>query len=139
MQQDVEFSVELEKRALDEDLRLVGGYAYVSKAGGVLLHDTQGDAIDAEVLREAVHEFIKGGRTMGVMHTRGPDGEAIPGGEVVEMAVFAGDFRPPGMARDIDALWIVTKVNDDAIWRMVKSGDFRGFSIGGRGVKEAVE
>ena len=139
MHQDVEFSVEFEKRAIDEDRRLVGGYAYVSKSGGVLLHDTQGDAIEPEVLREAVHEFIKGGRTMGVMHARDKDGNPLPGGEIVEMAVFSGDFRPPGMDPTVDALWIVTKVADDAIWRMVKSGDFRGFSIGGRGVREVVE
>lgn len=138
MQQDVEFSVEFEKRTVDEERRLVGGYAYVAKAGGVLLHDTQGDAIEPEVLREAVHEFIKSGRTMGVMHARDKDGNPLAGGEIVEMAVFAGDFRPPGMARDVDALWIVTKVADDTIWKMVKSGDFRGFSIGGRGVREAV-
>jgi hypothetical protein len=139
VQQDVEFTVEIEKRAIDEDLRLVGGYAYVSKAAGVLLHDSQGDAIDPEVLREAVHDFMKSGRTMGVMHARGPDGEALAGGEIVEMAVFSGDFRPPGMAKDVDALWIVAKVNDDAIWKMVKAGDFRGFSIGGKGVREPVE
>ncbi len=55
------------------------------------------------------------------------------------MAVFAGDMRPPGMDPDVDALWIVAKVNDEAAWKMVKSGMFTGFSIGGHGTRVPVE
>jgi hypothetical protein len=123
---------------VNEDLRLVGGFAYVSKRGGTILHDTQGDSIDGDVLREAVHEFMKTGRTMGIMHARA-DGKPVSAGEVVEMAVFAGDFRPAGMDPDLDGLWIVTKVQDDEVWAMVKGGLLTGFSIGGKAVREPVD
>lgn len=136
MEDDISIRVEIAKRSIDEDQRLVGGFAYVAKRGGELLHDTQGDSIEPEVLREAVHEFVKSGRTMGVMHIAGDDGKPVSGGEIVEMAVFAGDFRPPGMDPDVDALWIVAKVHDDAAWRMVKAGMLTGFSIGGKGLRE---
>ena len=139
MSDDFEINVEFSKGAVDSDRRLVGGFAYVSKAGGEMLFDTQGDSIDPEDLREAVHEFMKTGRTMGVMHVTGPDGNAIRGGEIVEMAVLAGDFMPAGMPKDREGLWIVAKVEDDYAWKMVKAGLFKGFSIGGKGVREAVE
>ncbi len=135
---DFQIPVEFAKSSVDEDQRLVGGFAYVSKRGGQVLFDSQGDSIDSDDLRAAVHEFMKSGRKLGVMHMPGDDGEAIAGGEIVEMAVFAGDFRPPGMPADTDALWVVAKVNDDAAWKMVKAGRFGGFSIGGKGVREAV-
>lgn len=135
---EVAIPIEFAKRALDEDLRLVGGFAYVSKRGGELLHDTQGDSIDPDVLREGVHEFMKTGRAMGVMHIRKANGEPAAGGEIVEMAVFAGDFRPPGMDPDTDALWIVAKIHDDEVWAMVKAGHLKGFSIGGKAQREEV-
>lgn len=137
--EDVSIRVEFGKRAVDNDQRLVGGFAYVSRRDGELLHDTQGDSIEPEVLREAVHEFVKSGRHMGVMHTTDDDGKPVAGGEIVEMAVFSGDFRPPGMDPSIDALWIVCKVSDEAVWRMVKGGMLSGFSIGGRGLREEIE
>lgn len=137
--QDVSIPVEITKRALDEDKRLVGGFAYVAKRGGVVLHDTQGDSIDGDVLREMVHDFMKTARTMGIMHAQGADGAPVAAGEIVEMAVFAGDFRPPGMDPDIDALWIVTKVHDDDVWALVKSGVLKGFSIGGKATREPVD
>jgi hypothetical protein len=138
VEDDFSIQVNLAKRAVDEDRRLVGGFGYVAKRGGVLLHDTQGDSIDGEVLREAVHEFIKSGRHLGIMHIQ-KDGKPVAGGEIVEMAVFSGDFRPPGMDPDIDALWIVAKVSDDDVWAMVKMGAFTGFSIGGKGLREEIE
>lgn len=131
-------SVDFAKSARDSDRRLVGGYAYVSKINGALLHDTQGDSIEPEELREAVHEFMKSGRTMGVMHIPGPDGKPIAGGEIVEMAVLAGDFRPPHMSADVDALWIVAKVHDDLVWSMIKDGSLSAFSIGGKGKRTPV-
>ena len=138
MSEHFSLEVEFAKSSVDNDRRLVGGFAYVSKAHGELLHDTQGDSIDPEDLREAVHEFMKSGRTMGVMHMQGDDGRPIRGGEIVEMAVLAGDFMPAGMPRDREGLWIVAKVEDEAAWRMVKSGVFKGFSIGGAGVRVPV-
>lgn len=135
--EDFEISVEFQKASIDDDLRLVGGFAYVAKRDGELLVDSQGDSIEPDVLRDAVHEFMKGSRTLGVMHFRKADGTPVSGGQIVEMAVFAGDFRPPGMDPNIDALWIVAKVDDDFAWARVKSGDFSGFSIGGKAVAEA--
>jgi hypothetical protein len=133
-----EFSIDVAFTKRSDEQRLVGGYAYVSKAGGNLLFDRQGDSIEPEDLREAVHDFMKSGRTLGVMHIPGADGKPVAGGEIVEMAVLAGDFMPPGMPANTEGLWIVAKVNDDTVWNMVKSGDLRAFSIGGRGRREEV-
>lgn len=132
-----DFSLEVGFTKRNEDLRLVAGFAYVSKRNGVLMHDTQGDSIDPEELRSAVHEFMKS-RRLGIMHIKGPDGVPIEGGEIVEMAVLAGDFRPPGMKTADEGLWIVAKVSQEA-WPFVKSGDFRGFSIGGKGIREEIK
>lgn len=135
MGEQFEITVEFSKGQIDPDRRLVGGFAYVSKSAGKLLFDTQGDSIDPEDLRAAVHDFMKSGRTLGVMHMAGPDGKPVKGGEIVEMAVLAGDFMPPGMSASQEGLWVVAKVEDDTAWKMVKGGLLKGFSIGGRGVR----
>lgn len=136
--EDFSLTVEFQKASIDPDLRLVGGFAYVAKRNGELLSDSQGDSIEPDVLREAVHDFMKGSRTLGVMHFRKADGTPVSGGQIVEMAVFAGDFRPPGMDPSIDALWIVAKVEDDMAWAMVKAGELGGFSIGGKATREEI-
>jgi hypothetical protein len=137
---NVDFSipVEIEKRSVDAERGLVGGYAYVSKKDGRTLSDLQGHSIDAEVLRDAVHEFMKSGRTLGIMHIAKANGDPVVAGEVVEMAVFAGDFRPPGMDPTIDALWVVAKVTDPDVKTMIKGGFLRGFSIGGKALLEEI-
>lgn len=136
-----EFSIEVVFQKVLErgpERRLVGGFAYVAKSNGRILFDTQGDSIDPEDLREAVHEFVKAGRSLGIMHLEDEDGKVIKTGEIVEMAVLGGDFMPPGMSRDQEGLWIVAKVEDEAVWELVKNGTLRAFSIGGRGQREVV-
>lgn len=128
---DLTLDIEFSKRS--DELRLVGGFAYVSKRDGKEMVDLQGDSIPTSVLREAVHEFMKTRRDMGIMHIVGPDGKPVAAGEVVEMAVFGDGFSPPGMEEGTEGLWVVAKVNDQEVWNLVKSGLLRGFSIGGKG------
>ena len=99
---DISIPVEFTKRAVDEDQRLVGGFAYVSKKGGELLTDTQGDSITPEVMREAVHEFMKTGRTMGVMHMPGEDGTPISGRRDRGDGRSWRRLHPPGMTSDVE-------------------------------------
>ena len=129
--ESITFDVEFSKRS--DDLQLVGGFAYVSKRDGSELVDLQGDSIPTAVLREAVHDFMKTGRDMGIMHIAGADGKPVAAGEIVEMAVFGDGFTPPGMDAGTEGLWVVAKVHDKEIWNMVKAGILRGFSIGGKG------
>jgi nucleoside-diphosphate-sugar epimerase len=137
---DTDFNIEVAfAKAFERapDRRLVGGFAYVSKKNGEILFDTQGDAIDPEDLRDAVHEFIKSGRSLGIMHIENAGGQPVQVGEIVEMAVLAGDFMPESMSKAQEGLWMVAKVTDDHAWDMIKDGTLRGFSIGGRGVRVA--
>lgn len=129
---EITFNVEFAKRS--DDLQLVGGFAYLSKRDGQELVDLQGDSIPTSVLREAVHDFMKTNRDMGIMHIAGADGKPVAAGEIVEMAVFGEGFVPPGMDAGKEGLWIVAKVHDKEIWNMVKAGILRGFSIGGKGI-----
>lgn len=130
---EVKFSKALEA---SPDRRLVGGFAYVSKANGQMLFDTQNDSIDPEDLRDAVHEFVKAGRKLGLMHIEGPDKKPIQSGEIVEIAVLAGDFLPDSMSKAQEGLWVVAQVTSDLAWDMVKNGTLQGFSIGGRATRE---
>lgn len=135
------FSVDIAfaKRSLDDDQRLVGGWASITKAkGGETVADTQGDVIATKSLRKALHGFLDGNRTLGLMHLTGDDGKAVPIGKVVEAVVFGDGMQPPDYDGP-EGLWIVAYVENDEAWRAVKDGEFTGFSIGGRGKRRRLD
>lgn len=111
----------------DDDRRLVAGWASVVHDGTSPIVDKQGDVIDVEDLRDALHDFAKV-RVGKAMH----EGDQVA--ELVEMAIVDDDLRkalgaPPGPV----GAWVVYKVIDDKTWERVKSGELGAFSIGGRG------
>jgi len=117
---------------LDEDRRMVYGWASVISKNGTPIIDRQGDVVTTDDLREAVHDFMKH-RTAGEMH------DQMGVGEVVESFVLdAAVQKSLGIDLGIEGWYVGVHVPNDEVWAKVKKGDYKAFSIGGSAVREAI-
>lgn len=138
---------------IDDELRIVKGP--VLRPG---IRDRQGSTVSEKVIREAAHEFMiryrEGETGSGFMHKDFENRHKRF--QIVESYVLDVEYVVPRTERALvdgavpeagaDAIvvpagsWVMAvKVNDDDVWKMVKSGTVKGFSIGGtaRQVPEA--
>lgn len=123
----------------DSDKKLVFGWASVAiTVNGEQLEDRQQDIIDPEDLEEAAYEYVLNFRDTGEEH--------IPTmrkkGKLVESCVLTAEKQkamgiPEGSVPV--GWWIGFKIEDDAAWERVKSGQYRMFSIEGKANREPVE
>ena len=112
-----------------EDENLVSGWANVAvNADGSIPLDWQGDIIRPEVLEKAAINFMKDYRGSGVMH------DGVEQGTVVESIVFTKEKQqaigiPEGT---VPEGWFITvKVANDDVFKAVKDGKYKMFSIQG--------
>lgn len=114
--------------------RFVRGWASVSTDGGKAITDHQGDIVTVDELRKAAHQFVCDARVAKAMHS----GKAV--GEVVESVIIDDAFaKALGATETKRGWWIGMVINDESVQKRVRSGEFRAFSIGGRGRRTAVE
>lgn len=127
-------SVVFEFEKADTEGRYVRGWASVAQVDGVPVEDWQGDVIDMEELRKAAHRFICDARVAKAMHR----GEAV--GEIVESVLVDDEFvKAMGATTPNRGWWIGMEIKSEAVRKRVRSGEFRSFSIGGRGTRTPVE
>lgn len=115
---------------IDAEQRLVYGWASVYSQAGQPVIDKQGDRIsEAEVVKMA-HRFISEARVAKALHT------SPQIGVVVESLVLT-DAIQKALGIDLgQSGWFVgMRVDDDAAWERVKSGELRTLSIGGKGIR----
>lgn len=122
--QDFSIGVEFTK-AVDEQ-RVVYGWASMSTNGDSHLSDLQGDKIAVADLVKAAHEFITHSRTGGDLH------EVMGVGRVVESLVFTPEVQK-ALGIDLGKVgWMIgMHVTDEGVWKRVKDGELKAFSIGG--------
>ncbi len=113
---------------VDADKKLVWGWASIIEVNGEPVVDHQGDMIDEETLVVAAHKFIADARKAKVMH----DGDVI--GEIVESLVFTKEIQK-ALGIDVGKVgwFICMKINNADVWKRVKDGELKAFSIGGVG------
>ena len=118
---------------LDEEQRMVYGWASVVTDKGEPVVDKQGDVIFPGTLVKATNEFMEHVRVGKAMHV----GEQV--GVIVHSLPVTKEIGDSlGIQSDYEG-WIVGyKVLDDTVWAMVKSGELAAFSIGGRATKEEI-
>ena len=126
---------------VNDELKVIYGWASVITKNKTVVTDTQGDQILPTDLIKCAHEFMSEARKGGFMHVPG-----IEGGQVVESMVFTYDLQKAlGVevhdqdGNHIEGWLIGYKVNSDTLWKRVKSGEFAEFSIGGEAVRVPVE
>lgn len=118
---------------VDDEQRMVFGWASVVTENGEAVIDRQGDVIEPDTLVKAVNEFMEHVRVGKAMHT----GEQV--GVVVHSLPITKEIGEALGIHSNREGWIVAyKVFDDAIWERVKSGELAAFSIGGRAIKEEI-
>lgn len=111
---------------VDEGLGLVFGWGIVCKEAGQPYVDTQNDHIPEDAMAKASTDFMKNSRQAGEMHDR------MDAGAVVHSFPLTGDIaKAMGVASDKTG-WMVAVAPDPAMFAKFKSGEYTGFSIGGR-------
>lgn len=118
----------------DADQNMVFGWASViENEDGSPVVDSQGDILMPDELEKSAYKFVLEVRKAGEMHRR------IEGvGELVESVVLTKAKREAmGLAPGASGWWVGFKVAPE-VFAKVKSGEYGGFSIGGRGVRKEV-
>ena len=116
---------------VDEEQRLIYGWASVITEKGEAVVDLQGDIIESDVLVKAVNEFMENVRVGKTMHVGEETGKVIHSLPVTKEICDA-----LGIQSDLEGWVVAYKVYDDSVWDRVKSGELRAFSIGGRAQRE---
>lgn len=111
---------------VDDEQRMVWGWASVSAIKSELLLDLQNDMIEPDELVKMATDFMESVRTGKRMH----QGEPIA--TVIHSLPLTKELADSlGITLEQEG-WIVgVKVHDDETWGMVKSGELSAFSIGG--------
>lgn len=126
-------ALECEVEKVDERLGVVFGYAIVCKVGGEDYFDTQGDHIPEASMLRATAEFMAGQRMAKVMHR----GDAA--GQVVYGFPMTSDIaKAMGIEVQKTGFLVGMKPDDEEVLRKYASGEYTGFSIGGRRLSETV-
>lgn len=127
------FSISVPISKMEEDKRLVFGWASVIEKDGERIIDHQGDAISEAELESAFYDFAKNGRQTGEMHV----GNGF--GDLVECVVFTKE-KQQALGIDLKCVgaWVGFRVPPD-VFAKIKSGDYAAFSIQGSGVRTPIE
>jgi hypothetical protein len=126
-------SIEGKILKVDDEQRMVFGWASVITEDGEPVIDRQGDMIEADTLVKAVNEFMEHVRVGKAMHT----GEQV--GVVVHSLPITKEIGDALGIHSNREGWVVAyKVFDDSVWERVKSGELAAFSIGGRAQKQEI-
>ena len=136
-------SADVELRAfaiekLDEDQRLVFGWAYVAEADGVDVVDHSGDVVGQAALEDlelAFYDYVLDSREADDMHVQ------LEGvGKLVECVVLTpAKAEAMGVTTKRFGAWVGFKVQDAEAWAKVKRGERRMFSIRGAGTREEID
>jgi hypothetical protein len=119
---------------LDVPQRVAYGWASVTaQANGQPVVDCQGDVIAVDDLEKAVHGFLAKGGVVKAMHAGGSVARVVESflstPTKLQKLGLAPDALPQG--------WFVgVKVEDEATWQRVATGELKAFSIGGKGRRE---
>lgn len=136
---------------VEEDRRLVFGFASVAIHKGEQVLDHHNDLLDVEDLEKAAYVYNLESRAGNDMHD-GPDVMQLVESMVItdeKIAKFAEAHAAVGTPEYTEALealqkylpralWVGYYVNDDGAWDAVKKGERRMFSIEGEAIREVV-
>lgn len=112
MENDMEMFANISK--VDEEKRMVFGYATTDRV------DSQNEIVDRDATANALEEY-KEWRNVREMHQPSAVGVA------------------PVLELTQKGLWVGAKVIDDSAWEKVKTGVYKGFSIGGKRLEHKVD
>jgi hypothetical protein len=121
---------------VDQEHRMVYGFATVSDKAGEPYFDNQGDHVSVNTIRKAWHDYVATPRLGGVNHER-TDGGSLVEGLIIDDSV--AEALSKALNKGYRGLFVGYHATDDKVWDGVKKGDFTGFSIAGKGKRRKVE
>ena len=119
---------------VDDDLGLVFGWAIVCKQNGEAYFDTQGDHIPEASMLNAATDFMINSRMAKDMH--GGDDSVLPGSVVFAFPMTTEIAKAFGFPETQTGLLIAMKPESDDILNKFRTGEYTGFSIGGRRIQD---
>lgn len=120
---------ELQAKVLkvDDGLGMVLGWAIVCSEDGVPYFDTQDDHIPEASMLKAAADFMENSRVLGDMHQRAEGGQVLFAFPMTEEIAKAYGFTVK-----TTGLMIGVKPANKETLEKYRSGEYTGFSIGGR-------
>lgn len=116
-------------KKVDSDQRLILGVVLEPDA-----FDLHNDIYSADEIRKACDNFNTHCMRGNVEHLVNTDKLVVTKSFILEVDATIGEQVVKSGS------WLMEmKVNDDVLWDLTKSGDFTGFSIGGKAVVEDIE
>ena len=113
--------------------QIATGYAYIARdADGTPVTDHSGDVVDIPSMKRAVQAAMKRGLKVRTNHEADAAAE-FTGSMWVDHDVLKAIGATPGDTTPADGWLIQIRVDDPALWKRIKSGEMRAFSIGGKG------
>ena len=133
---DFILSGEIEKS--DPDKQLVFGWCSIAREpDGTVVVDKQGDVLeDIDQMEKVAYDFVLHSRDGGEMHVRKGVSTLVES-FVSTPEKCAAMGIPDGVLPT--GWWVGFKVNDPNVWRDVKIGKYRMFSVHGSGVRKELE
>jgi hypothetical protein len=119
-------------KKVDDDKHLVYGIVYAPDD-----IDAHGDFATSDTIEKAAHGFLAKSNTTKATDTQ-HNLEIVDGVTIVESAIIKGEHSI--LEGEPDGAWfIVTKVDNDEVWKSVKDGTYTGFSLYGTAKREEVK
>jgi hypothetical protein len=117
----------------NDEQQIMFGWFSVATKGGVDVVDTQQDIVKIDTLEKAAYKFVQQSRIGGEMH------KAIGVGTVVESMVFTQQKQDAlGIKLGFEGWWGGIHFPDKNIWKKVKEGTYKAFSIGGAAIRREI-
>ena len=138
--EDVTWTGEISK--VNDEKKQVFGWASVSEINGKPVVDLQGDMITPDEMERAAYDYnLNSQRIGGEMHAR--VGKSAPKhvSTMIESMVFTPEkIAKMGLPEGSlpTAWWVGYQIHDDEVWKGVKTGKYKGFSVHGVGKRTPV-
>lgn len=134
MSDELAKSIDATVAKVDESLGIVFGFAIVCKMDGEEFYDSQGDHIPEGAMLDATADFMSGARVTKVMHQGDPCGQVVYG-----FPLTTDIAKALGIQTDRTGFIVGMRPDSETVLAKYASGEFTGFSIGGRRVREEVK
>ena len=122
-------SFTIEADVVKAEQQIAYGWASVVSIDGKELVDKQGHVITSAEMEKMANSFMMSQRVAKEMHTGGSVGEVIH-----SMPITKQLMETLNLKGDTEGWLIGVKIKDPEVWKRVKDGTLKAFSIGGKGV-----
>ena len=128
---DEQVFLKAEVAKVDAELGLVFGWGIICKRNGEPYFDLQGDHIPEDAMLKVTAEFMEQSRMSGEMHARDASGEPVQDGSIVFSFPLTEEVAKALEIETSQTGWLVAVRPSPTVLEKYRSGEYRGFSIGG--------